>query len=441
MNPIRLPGNGSSREEVFARLEDHRQDDANWKDARMFAFVYRTDDDIMEVGREAFSRFITENGLSPFAFPSLRRFETEVVAMTAAMLNGDGEVVGNVTSGGTESILMAVKAVRDRAREHKPHIRTPEMIIPTTAHPAWDKAGHLLDVHVIHIPVGEDFRVDPQAVKAAISTDTILLVGSAPTYPHGVVDPIEALGGLALEFDLWLHVDACVGGFVLPFARTLGYDIPPFDFAVPGVTSISADVHKFGYAPKGVSTVLYRNGDHRKHQFYVYTEWPGGIYGTPTLSGARTGGAVAAAWAVMNYLGEEGYLRVTRTLLETTSRIIDGINAIPGLRVLGRPQSSVFAVASDEVNIFAVTDAMKRRGWYMENQQFPASIHITVSPGHSEVVDALLRDFAAAIDEARDLPESDLSEAAVMYGMMGTLPDRAMAKEFAMQYLDGVYRL
>jgi glutamate/tyrosine decarboxylase-like PLP-dependent enzyme len=408
----------------------------------MFAFIYRTEDDIMEFGKEAYGRFITENGLSPFAFPSLRRFETEVVAMTANMLHGGPDAVGSMTSGGSESILLAMKACRDYYREHKPEIKTPELVIPVTAHPAWNKFGHYLDVKVTTVPVDpKTFLADPAAMEAACTPNTIMMVGSAPTYPHGVVDPIGALGALCEKRDIWLHVDACVGGFVLPFAKQLGYKIPDFDFTVPGVRSISADVHKFGYAPKGASTITYRNGDYRKHQFYVYTEWPGGVYGTPNMTGARPGGAIAGAWAVMNYMGEDGYLRMAKILMETTTKIMDGLRKIPHLTILGEPCSPLFAIYSDKVNVFALADAMKKRGWHMEGQQFPPSLHITVSPLHAQIVDKLLVDFASAVDEIKDLPETDLSASAAMYGMMGSLPDRSMAKMLAMEYLDGVYKV
>jgi len=279
-------------------------------------------------------------------------------------------------------------------------------------------------------------------MRKALTPDTIMLVASAPTYPHGVVDPIDALGALAQERGLWLHVDACVGGFVLPFARTLGYPIPPFDFAVPGVSSLSADVHKYGYAPKGASVILYRNDQLRLHQYFAHADWPGGIYGTPTLLGARPGGAAAAAWAVMHYLGEEGYLRLVKGMMETTARFIAGVRRIPGLRVLGEPHLTLFAIAADGLDIFALGDAMKKRRWLMDGQQLPPCLHVTVSPRHGEVLDAILADLAEAAAEVRargDAPE--LSESAAMYGMLGSMPDRAQAREMALQFLNGLYRV
>lgn len=437
-----LPKTGLGREELFAQMEELRGGDADWSGGRLFGLVYRTDDDVMAVGKEAYGRFITENGLSPFAFPSLLKFENEVVAMTARLLNGGGEAAGNITSGGSESILMAVKAARDHARATRPGVTHPELVMPTTAHPGWDKAAHYLGLKVVHVPVGSDFRADPEAMRKAVTPDTILMIGSAPTYPHGVVDPIDALGAIAQEHGLWLHVDACVGGFVLPFARKLGYAIPPFDFAVPGVSSISADVHKYGFAPKGASTILYRDDQLRIHQYFAYADWPGGVYGTPTLLGARPGGAVAAAWAVMRYLGEEGYLRLVKGMMETTTRFIAGVRRIPGLRVLGEPHMTLFAIAADGLDVFAVGDAMKKRRWYMDNQQLPPSLHVTVSPRHGELLEALLADLAEATEEVRRQGDSpELSESAAMYGMLGSMPDRREAQDMALQFLNSLYRV
>jgi len=252
--------------------------------------------------------FFSENALNPTVFPSLRRMETEVVAMTAALLGGDEHTVGNMTSGGTESLLMAVLTAREWGRAHKPDVQAPEMVLPATAHPAFEKAAHYFGVRPVHVPVGPDLRADVERMRAAITPRTVLLVGSAPSYPHGVVDPIVEIAQVAQEHGLLCHVDACVGGFELPFLRRLGYPVPDFDFQVPGVTSMSADLHKYGYAAKGASVVLYRDSALRRHQFFAYTDWPGGVYASATLAGTRPAGPIAAAWAVLHYLGEEGYL-------------------------------------------------------------------------------------------------------------------------------------
>jgi glutamate/tyrosine decarboxylase-like PLP-dependent enzyme len=315
------------------------------------------------------------------------------------------------------------------------------LIKASTGHPAYDKSSHYLGLKVIEVPVGDDFRADVKAMSEAVTENTIMMVGSAMTYPHGMVDPIAELGAIAAENDIWLHVDCCLGGLILPFVRKLGYDIPAFDFSVPGVTSISADLHKYGFAAKGASTILYRNSDYRAHQYYAFTDFPGGIYATSTLTGARPGGPIAAAWAIMNYLGEEGYLEKARTAMDTTRKMIDGVNAIPKLRVLGRPHATVFAIAGDDINVYALSDALKERGWMIEKQQMPPCLHITVSPFHVDLADSFLADLAECAREVEGIDASKLSEEAVMYGMMASMPDRSAARDFAVQYLNQLYRL
>ncbi len=435
-----LPERGVEQAELLSKMRAMRSADGDWQHGRMFGLAYYIDEAHAELIRQAYSLFIFENGLSPLAFPSLRTFETEVIAMTAGLLGGDDDTVGNMTSGGSESIFLAVKAARDRMRAERPAITAPEMVLPVTAHPAFDKAAHCLGIKAIRTPVDAEFRGRVDAVRDAVNDNTVLVVGSAPTYPHGMIDPIPEFASIASKRGINFHTDCCLGGFVLPFARRLGYDIPPFDFSVPGVTSISADVHKFGFAPKGASTVLYRNGEYRKHQYYVQVDWPGGIYATPTMSGARPGGALAAAWAVMHHFGMEGYLRLTRTMMETSRRLIDGINAIDGLRVIGKPPVNVFAFGGDKVNTFALAEAMGQRRWHLEPQHMPACLHMTISPFHANVVDAFLADLAAAAKEVAGISNDDLMGNAAIYGTMATLPDRVAAKDFALEFLGQIFR-
>jgi glutamate/tyrosine decarboxylase-like PLP-dependent enzyme len=288
---------------------------------------------------------------------------------------------------------MAVKTARDRARAERPRVQAPEIVLPVTAHPAFEKASRYFGLTSIRTPVGADFRADVAAMRAAVTDDTVLVVGSAPPWPHGVVDPIADIAAIAAERGISCHVDACLGGFVLPFAHTLGYPIPAFDFEVPGVTSMSADLHKYGYTAKGASLVLYRDPEVYKHQPFVY-DWPGGQYATPTMAGTRPGGAIAAAWAVMQYLGETGYLELVDQAMKTTRALIDGIDAIDGLHVLGRPDVTVFAYGSDQLDIYAVADGLAGLGWYVNRQSTPPSIHLKVDPMHAAVVDDYLADLA-----------------------------------------------
>lgn len=309
-------------------------------------------------------------------------------------------------------------------------------------HAAFDKAAHYFDVEPIWVDVTADLRADVAAMEEAITKDTVLMVGSAPNYPHGMIDPIEGLGAVAAERGIGMHVDACLGGFLLPWVERLGYLIAPFDFRVPGVTSMSADVHKYGYAAKGASTVMYRTAELRRHQFHVTTGWPGGIYASPSMAGTRPGGAIAAAWAALRSMGEDGYFAIAEELMSITRRLIDGVAAIDGVRVLGKPPVTVFAFESDaeDVDIYAVGDALEQRGWHMDRQIAPASLHVMVtSPAHGEVADDFLADLATAVEEVRRNPAASQQGQAALYGMMTTLPDPTMVDEVVLQMLDGLY--
>jgi len=486
MTDFALPQSGRSRETVLDTMRAVRDHDIQWQRGRVFGLVYHISEEIDELLKEAFTMFFSENGLNPTAFPSLRKFESEVVAMTASLLGGDSNVCGNMTTGGTESLLMAVKTARDWARKHHPEITEPEVVMPITAHPAFDKAGSYFDVKMVHVPVREDFRADVAAMRDAITPNTIMLVGSAPSYPHGVVDPIEELAAIAQEHGLLFHTDSCVGGFMLPFVRKLGYEVPPFDFSVPGVTSMSADLHKFGYAAKPASVVLYRTPELRRQQMFVAINWPGGIYPSPTMTGSRAGGPIAAAWALMNYLGEEGYMNIAKTVMETTVYLQAGINAIPGLKVLSNPEMSVFAIGSDPstgsgLDLYELADELELRGWHLDRQHFPTCLHMTVNYMHTEAKEEFLQDLAicteivrkpsarktvtrlvvqAANGAARALPEAWMSRImekisgmlggsgsglpsrmAPMYGLIGSLPNRGDLKELVLDLLDSMTRL
>ncbi|NLF64913.1 MAG: aspartate aminotransferase family protein [Chloroflexi bacterium] len=471
---IGLPRHGRSREELLQEMRALRSSDVNWQDGRVFSLVFPAGGEALQLLKDAYTLYFSENALNPTAFPSLRRMETEVIAMSATLLGSQGQVVGNMTSGGTESILMAVKTARDWARAERPDITAPEMVLPRSAHPAFDKAGHYFGVRAVHTPLTPDFQADVAAIRQAITPNTILLIGSAPSYPQGVVDPIPELAALAQEHGLLCHVDACVGGFMLPFVRRLGYPVPEFDFAVPGVTSLSADLHKYGYAAKGASLILYRDAALRRHQLFAYTDWPGGIYASPTMGGTRPGGAIAAAWAIMNYLGEEGYLKLAGEVMAVTRQIQDGVAAIAGIEVLGRPVMSVMALGSSKVNVYEVGDEMGLRGWHLDRQQFPPSLHLTINPAHVRQTDAFLHDLQAAVRAARRLsPQRLVGSAAVraanlasralpaplvsrlmagastrlggdglpgrsapMYGMMGTLPNRGDLRELVLDLVE-----
>lgn len=435
---MKFPAEGVPHDELMGHLREALSRDADWRGGKIWSLVYFAGEDVARVLRDAYSEAIFTNGLGPGAFKSLKKFESEVVAMTADLL-GLPTATGNMTSGGTESILMAVKTARDRAAAER-GVTQPEMVLPVTAHPAFDKAAQYLGVKAVHTPLGEDLRADTAAVREAITKNTVLIVGSAPCYPFGTIDPIPELAALAQEFGTGCHVDACLGAYLLPFVARLGYPVPPWDFRVPGVTSISADLHKYGFAARGASTILYRDDAWRRHQFFAYGDWPGGLYGSPTMTGSRPGGAIAAAWAVLNYLGEEGYLRLARVIMDTSKALIDGINAVPGLRVLGDPPMSVFAFGSDGADVYAIADALDRAGWHPDRQQLPPSLHLMVTPAHKDIVQPFLADLREAVAGiAAEGPAPGGS--AAMYGMLGTVADRGIVRNVILDFIGGLTKV
>jgi glutamate/tyrosine decarboxylase-like PLP-dependent enzyme len=392
---MQLPKNGIPREQVFEQMRELKKQDADWEGGRTWSLIYPAGKDVDDVLREANNLYLFENALNPFRFPSLRQMEADVVSMTTGLLHGDESSGGSMTSGGTESILMAVKTARDRGREEK-GIAKPEMVAPVSAHPAFAKAAKFLCLDLKQVPLRDDLRADVKAAAKLINDNTVLVVGSAPNYPHGVIDPIPDLAALAAERGINFHTDACVGGFLLPFLERLGNPVPPFDFRVPGVTTISADVHKYGYCTKGASVIAHRNRDTMKYQMFLYDQWPGGLYGSPAMAGARPAAPIAAAWAVMQYLGEAGYMRLAKVILDTTRKLRAGIDAIPGLHVIGSPDASLVAFGSDTLDVTAVGDVMDDKGWHLDRQVNPTALHMMVTPNHAKIADRFLADLRQA---------------------------------------------
>lgn len=436
-----LPRAGWAREDILEEMGRFRADDANYEDGRTWSLVYKDNDEHIALLKEAYGMFFSENGLNPMAFKSLKRFESEVVRMSAAMLNGDREVVGTMTSGGTESCMLAIKTYRDMARAKRPRLKKPEVIAPETVHVAFDKAAAYFGVTLVHAPRGKDGRLDLRAVKRRINRNTILLIGSAPNYPDGMIDPIAELGAMATKAGLPLHVDGCLGGFMLPFVEGLGYPIRPFDFRVPGVCSMSADLHKYGYAAKGASVILYRSMDIMKHQIFVTENWPGGIFASPALLGTRPGGAIAAAWASLMAIGQEGYLERAKRSMDTATRLMQGINAIEGLAVIGEPDMCVFAYRATDpaVNIFAVGDQMQARGWHIDRQQRPDALHAMVTPRHEAVAGDYLEDLQASVAEVRARPELATAGGAATYGMISATPLRGLIRKQVLKMMMDLY--
>ncbi len=392
-----LPDHGTSWDELRGRMEEAGRHDADWRGGRLPMFIHYAGDDVLDVAKQAYLMYFSENGLGPRAFASLDRFEKDVVAMGLGLLHGGPDARGAMTTGGTESIFLAVKCARDRALARRPGSSgRPQILMARSAHPAFDKAAHFLGLEPVRTPLDEDFRADPAAMRAALTPDTAMVVGSAPSFPHGVVDPIPELAALAREHGTWMHVDACVGGYFAPFARELGADIPDFDFAVEGVTSISADLHKYGYTAKGASTLFFADPEAFALMGYAFDDWPRGQYFTHTLVGTRAGGAIAAAWAVMNYLGRDGYLRVAQRVLNVRRSMQAGLDAM-GLPTIGRPELSIFAFGSPQRDMGAIGRGMGARGWTVGYVNDPPGIHHMLNLTHEPVVQQYLSDMAAVL--------------------------------------------
>lgn len=469
-----FPKTGTDRATLLNEMQLMKTNDLNWKEGRNFSYVYYAGEEILQTVKEAYDLYFTENALNPSAFPSLKKMESEVVEMVTDLLNGDEQVTGSMTSGGTESILMAVKTARDWAR--KLGISNPEIVVPATAHPAFHKACHYFRMTARVVEVGLDFRALPSKMEAQINGNTIMLVASAPSYPQGVIDPVKTIAAIAKERNILCHVDACVGGFMLPFLKELKYPVPDFDFSVDGVTSISADLHKYGYAAKGASVVLYKNPELRKNQFYSYTQWPGGIYCSPSMAGTRPGGAVAASWAALKFIGMKGYCEKAKICIETTNKLKKAIGAFPELKVLSKPDMTILCVVSDELDIYEVADELGILGWSVDRQQLPPGLHFTITPAHEHVLDDFIKDLYVAVHRAKQmslnkltkviqveavkgmkkiLPESLMGRfqsfaskhssiggkrSAAMYGMLGELRDTDSLDEMVIDFLDKMTR-
>lgn len=442
-----LPKEGRAHKEVLAELKTMQESERKrWKDGYVSGAVYHGDDSHIEYLNAAYALHSQSNPLHTDLWPSASKFESEIVSMTARMLSeGVPESVrenlcGSVTSGGSESILLAMKTYRDMAYAER-GVRNPEMIAPITAHAAFDKAAQYFKIKLRKVPVDKNFRADVAEVKKAINSNTVVIVGSAPAFPHGTIDPIEEMSEIALSKKIPFHTDACLGGFILPFARKLGYPVPKFDFALPGVTSISVDTHKYGYAAKGTSVILYRNPHIRHHQFFTVTNWPGGMYFSPTFAGSRPGGLSAACWAALVSIGEKGYLDAAQKILEAADYIKQQIRKIPELKILGDPLY-VIAFASDTLDIYKVMEQMTHQGYSLNGLHRPACVHIALTLRHTlpGVKERFIEDLKAAVAYVKANP-SERGSSAPIYGMAASLPVRSVVGDLLKTYMDAYYKV
>jgi len=441
---MNIPQQGLSKEEILNTLQALKGSDMDWHAGKVWCYVYHPGEDPAEVTREAYLSYLSENALDPSVFPSLLKVETDVVRATINLLRGDSDAVGHLTTGGTESIMLAVKTARDKVRAEHPEITQPEMVLPRTAHAAFHKAAHYLSVKPVVVDIDpQTFKVRAQDMERAITSNTILLVASAPSYSQGVVDPIEAIGRIAQEKNLLFHVDACVGGLHLSFMRKLRYEVPDFDFTVPGVTSISTDLHKYGYAAKGCSVIMYRSKDIRKYQIFACTDTTGYTLINPTMLSSRSGGPMAGAWAILNFLGEDGYKNIIQEVQEATRKLIDGVNSIEGLQVLGEPAMCMFSFKSDVINVYQLADEMHQRGWYIQGQfstpLTPRNLHISVNHGTIHNVEALLKDLRECVEivKLKTPLDSDAIRAMVAAAMQSPNAEAAFGQLAASAGLTG----
>lgn len=439
---VHLPKNGLNNEQILNLVQQYvHLGDYDWQAGRVSGAVYRTNDELKELMGAVYAIASYTNPLHPDIFPGICKMEAEVIRIACDLFNGEKETCGTMTTGGTESILLACKAFRDYAREVK-GIKKPEIVMPVTAHAAFDKAAQYLNIKIRAIPVDpHNFTVSIQTMKKAITRNTIMLVGSAPNFPYGTMDDIEAISELGVKYNIPVHVDACLGGFLTCFMPDAGYHLPLSDFRLPGVTSLSADTHKYGYAPKGSSIILYRNKIYRHYQYTITTDWPGGIYGSPTINGSRAGGIIASCWATLMYFGYNDYVESTKKIIDTTKYIEQNLREMDGIFVFGKPATSVIAISSNEFHIYRLSEALSAKGWNLNTLQFPCGTHICITHMHTQpgVADQFLNDVRselATILETRDtLVEGKLA----MYGMSQSIPDRSVVGDFTRCFLDSMY--
>ncbi|KAL8641732.1 MAG: hypothetical protein Q9228_001504 [Teloschistes exilis] len=453
---LTMPREGWTEQQVKSELETlGEMKHTRWEDGRVSGAVYHGGNELVKLQLDAFERFMVANPIHPDVFPGVRKMEAEIVAIVLDLFKAPPGAAGVTTSGGTESILMACLSARQKAYAER-GVTEPEMIIPETAHAAFQKAAYYFKIklHTVACP-SPSYSVSIRAVSRLINSNTILLVGSAPNFPHGIIDDINALSRLALRRRIPLHVDCCLGSFLMPFLHRAGFPTQPFDFTVKGVTSISCDTHKYGFAPKGNSTVLYRTAAMRKYQYFIFPEWSGGVYGSTSIAGSRPGALIAGCWASLMSVGENGYISACHSIVGTAKRLEAAIRENPSLKddlqVIGKPLVSVVAFTSSTLNIYDIADSMSAKGWHLNALQNPPAMHVAVTMPIVKVVDQLIEDLIVVVEDEKERERVRMVEgkgkkgeargdSAALYGVAGSLPDKSVVVQLAGGFLDTLYK-
>ncbi|KAI0601892.1 pyridoxal phosphate-dependent transferase [Biscogniauxia sp. FL1348] len=453
---LSLPKEGWTDEALRKELEAlANMDHTRWEDGYVSGAVYHGEDELLSLQTEAYGKFTVANPIHPDVFPGVRKMEAEVVAMVLSMFHAPPTAAGVSTSGGTESILMACYGARQKAFVER-GVTEPEMILPDTAHTAFRKAGDYfkIKIHLVPCPA-PNYQVDIRRVSRLVNSNTILLVGSAPNFPHGIIDDISALSKIAVKRRIPLHVDCCLGSFLVPFLERAGFETELFDFRLKGVTSISCDTHKYGFAPKGNSTVLYRTAELRTYQYFVSPDWSGGVYASPGIAGSRPGALIAGCWTSMMRVGEAGYIDACVKIVGCTKKIAEHISSSPvlsaELEIVGRPLVSVVAFTARNLDIYDLADGMSHKGWHLNALQNPPAMHVAVTMPITKVWEKLVADLEAVVEAEREKERVRAVEGtgakgratgdtAALYGVAGSLPNKSVVVDLATGFLDLLYK-
>ncbi|KAK3876850.1 hypothetical protein Pcinc_005622 [Petrolisthes cinctipes] len=438
-----LPPTGWSTEDLLSEANHLlTQGRYNWQEGKISGGTFTgLETDFNHLIEKIYGVYAFQNPLHADVFPGVRKMEAEIVRMTINIFHGEEEACGTMTSGGSESILLAVKAMRDYGRAMK-GITRGEIVACYTVHAAYDKAAHILGLKLRKVRMDQKTcKSDIKAMEQAITSNTIMLVASAPTFPHGIIDDVEAVGALGLQYNIPVNVDSCMGGFLLPFMERAGFPIQPFDFRVPGVVVISADTHKYGNAPKGSSVLMYSSPEFRHYQYFVTPDWPGGIYATPSVPGSRPGALVAVCWAALLYQGFDGYIAKTKKIITTARRIKEQLRSLSRIEVMGDPLTSIVAFKGNGVDILKVGDILNEHGWHLTFTQYPPGLHICLTT--LQATDSFPDMFVSAVKEAVKEVASHPQETTGLgkvYGTAAGIPDKNLVGEAAKVFLHCYYK-